>query len=72
MGSKFDGSESAPLANQFAAFIHFGNTPHFEGMNGFIMLISTTAALCGFALAWFVYKTRYLHVNSAIAPVSSH
>ena len=66
-GLKFDGSESAPLGNQFAAFIHFGKGPHFEGMNGLVMLISTTAALLGFGLAWAVYKTRSVHVNSDIA-----
>ncbi len=66
-GLKFDGTEGASLANQFAAFVHFGQVPHFEGMNGLIMLISTTAALLGFCLAWAVYKTGSVHVNSDIA-----
>lgn len=66
-GLRFDGSEAAPLANQFAAFIYDGKTPHFEGMNGLVMLISTTAAALGFALAWKVYKTHTVHVNTDIA-----
>lgn len=66
-GLKFDGSESAPCANNFANFIHFGKIPEFEGMNGLIMLISTAAAFAGFALAWAIYQKRAVHVNTTIA-----
>jgi NADH:ubiquinone oxidoreductase subunit 5 (subunit L)/multisubunit Na+/H+ antiporter MnhA subunit len=67
VGLKFDGSWSAPLANHFAAFVHFGKVAEFEGMNGLIMVISTAAALIGFALAWMVYQKESVHINSAIA-----
>lgn len=66
-GLKFDGSESAPLANNFAALIHFGKAAEFEGMNGLVMLISTAAALAGFVLAWMIYQKRTVHVNTAVA-----
>jgi NAD(P)H-quinone oxidoreductase subunit 5 len=64
---RFDGHESSPFANQFASFIHFGSVPHFEGLNGLVMLISTTAALLGFGLAWAVYVSGQSKVNSEIA-----
>ncbi len=66
-GLKFDGSESTPLANNFAALIHFGRVAEFEGMNGLVMLISTVAAFAGFILAWLVYQKRDVHINTAIA-----
>ena len=64
---KFDGSDSTPLANHFAAFVHFGNSPQFEGMNGLIMLISTLFAVLGFALATAIYLKQRLHINTDIA-----
>lgn len=66
-GIAFDGHESAPLASQFASFIHFGPIPHFEGMNGLIMVGSTAAALLGFILAWAVYITGQSRINNSIA-----
>ncbi len=64
---KFDGTDSAPLANHFAAFIHFGNSLQFEGMNGLIMLVSTAFAFFGFALAAAVYFNHRLNINTNIA-----
>ena len=63
---RLNGDAGPPLANNFAALIHYG-AGEYEGMNGLIMLLSTIAALLGFILAWLIYQKGSVHINRDIA-----
>lgn len=64
---RFDGIETTPLPTFFASFIHPGQWPEFEGINGQIMACSILASVLGFLAAWAVYKSRTWQINTTIA-----
>jgi NAD(P)H-quinone oxidoreductase subunit 5 len=60
------GGESAAFANHFAAFVHYGVQPEFEGINASIVWVSVLASVLGFVGAMAIYWQRSWHINTAI------
>ncbi len=54
------------VLNHFASFVYF-NHPEAEAINWTVMSLSTVAAIFGIFLAWGVYFTRAVTINSWIA-----
>jgi NAD(P)H-quinone oxidoreductase subunit 5 len=61
------GGESAAFANHFAAFVHYGPVPEFEGINAPIVWVSVLASILGFVGAMAIYWQRSWHINTEIA-----
>ncbi|HEY9787892.1 MAG TPA: NADH-quinone oxidoreductase subunit L [Candidatus Obscuribacterales bacterium] len=62
----FNGETGKAFANAFGSFVYFGK-PHFEGINGVVMLSSIAFAAVGFAVAALIYQTGALTWNKSIA-----
>jgi proton-translocating NADH-quinone oxidoreductase chain L len=66
----FNGETGPAVANAFASFVYFKH-PHFEGMNGVVMLSSIGMALAGFLIAYLMYVAGSIKWNQAITESKS-
>ncbi|MBC7998442.1 MAG: NADH-quinone oxidoreductase subunit L, partial [Leptolyngbya sp.] len=66
----FNGETGPAVANAFASFVYF-KQPHFEGMNGVVMLSSIGMALAGFLVAYLMYVAGSIKWNQAITESKS-
>ena len=62
----WSGEEGGVFANPFGSFVYYLH-PHFEGINGAIMLVSVVFAAMGWLVAFLMYKQGSLNWNTAIA-----
>ncbi len=65
LGCNLDVLKSFSLnPNAFSQFIHFGQHAHVEEPNHMVMLISIAVSLSGMVLAFLVYMTKALPINT--------
>lgn len=62
----WSGGEGGEFPNAFGGFVYYLH-PHFEGINGLIMLVSVVFALAGWAASFMIYRQQANHINTAIA-----
>lgn len=62
----WSGEEGGVFANPFGSFVYYLH-PHFEGINGLIMLVSIAFATAGWFVAFVMYREGKLNWNTSIA-----
>jgi NAD(P)H-quinone oxidoreductase subunit 5 len=62
----WNGEEGGVFPNPFGSFVYYLH-PHFEGINGMIMLVSVVVAGLGWFVAFLMYRQHSLNINTVIA-----
>ncbi len=61
-----NGGEGGVFPSAFGSFVYFQH-PHFEGINGIVMLVSVIFALAGWVVAFYIYREHKYNLNTVIA-----